>query len=184
MYPKNHQELAKVAVKVHIFSLVRTLFQVGIDQLQGAASTVSESASRNSPKTLSGLVTAPLRRMLPAIHITSRWLRMHVDSYAKATNPEGEERRELDETINEFWLVFADFSTRLSRMFALDQLPKDEVALEEDVDLRGFLPLETDAAGRHSRNMRDLSEVHPNDEHLMRIRDFQRDALYLVSTLR
>lgn len=183
VYPKDHQELAGSLVQRHILKLIRALLQVGIEQLQEAVSTTPELAPELSSKALTGFITAPFRRMLPALHVASRWLRMHVDLFVKGDVRE-EDVEGLGKVVDEFWPVFADFSTRVSRIFPIDRLPKDDVTLEEDIELRGFLPFEKDQAERpqasRSPSKRDLSEVHPNDEHLMRIRDLQLDALYLV----
>lgn len=59
-------------------------------------------------------------------------------------------------------------------------LPSLELGLEEDEDMRGFLPVSRGLLGRRSGGGGVVESVHPNEEQLMRIADLQVDATLIL----
>lgn len=189
VYSEEHQKIAGSLILAYLLDFMQTLLTVGLEQMR-EGQAISESVTSGGSNALAGFITAPFRRMLPAIHIASRWTRMHADLLSEASmdaqNKLGNESSTLlSLSLNGFYSVFAEFSSLVITMFPIEQLPSEDVALEEDVEVRGFLPFQKDQRGRPgvspTWNKRDLSNVHPNDEHLMRIRDLQRDAQFLTA---
>ncbi|SGZ30565.1 BQ5605_C048g12410 [Microbotryum silenes-dioicae] len=98
--------------------------------------------------------------------------------------------RSLEDALTAFWTSYADFANSFKLVFPTEGLPSpadDGLWLEEDVDLLGFAPLR--------RSMKDVKgtdlaveaskvgkEVHPNEEHLMRIAELQSDAALIVES--
>lgn len=103
----------------------------------------------------------------------------------------------LDEfraSLDALWIAYADFANVLNVAFPQAGLPLDlldeGVWLEEDVELLGFVPLRRgmkggagDSGSISSREIRRVGrDVHPNDEHLMRVADVLRDARGLAGS--
>lgn len=175
----------------HALALHRTLMEVGLDELKELDTKEPDLGQR---------ISAVLRRTLPALRIASKWLKTNYDYVrqgvegmkAAVTPNEREPTRRRDANITdisigipEFWRVYADFTRALSRAFPADRLPPVTGTLQEDVDMRGFLPLVNvmeDHTPKSPQAERSLAEaqVHPNDLQLMRIGDLLADALSLV----
>ncbi|SCV72273.1 BQ2448_4967 [Microbotryum intermedium] len=96
----------------------------------------------------------------------------------------------LDEALTAFWTSYADFANSLKLVFPTDGLPDPPdggVWLEEDIDMLGFAPLRrgmkdvkgTDVAAEASKVGKEL---HPNEEHLMRIAELQSDAAQIIDS--
>ncbi|KAG6889930.1 hypothetical protein C0995_013454 [Termitomyces sp. Mi166 len=178
----------------HLFDLHRALLEVGLDELQ-------VPPPRDAPgDDLAQRITATFRRSLPALRIASKWLRANFkyvnqdhefDAFQELKRTEG-----IDMTRNpkfkvartsvrtqRFWQAYTRFSTELSRKFELSKLPPLTAPLDEDIEMRGFLPLK-DLMRKSADTDSDLSaeaarpaqEVHPNELQLMRIADLIRDA--------
>lgn len=133
-------------------------------------------------------ITAVVRRILPALRIISRWIKANLKYIARESwghNPD------LSAALATFWHDYKRLMIALARLFPLAQLPGLDQPLEEDIDMKGFLPLrrgrsvnsgaefadhceELDNAPRH--------EVHPNEEQLMRIGDLLVDVKLLMQT--
>ena len=64
----------------------------------------------------------------------------------------------------------------------MELLPGCHEVLEEDMDMRGFVPLIRGLSGGEAggEETGDGGEVHPNEQQLMRIADLQVDARLLV----
>ena len=86
----------------------------------------------------------------------------------------------------QFWKTYAQFMLALSQAFPASKLPTFNAPLEEDIEMRGFLPLRklmgevkrsesVSADGIHARE-----QVHPNVEQLMRISDLLDDGKALA----
>lgn len=122
-------------------------------------------------------ITAVLRRLLPALRIFSKWLKANAsildeDTFAQQA---------------EFWTTYAAFCRHLEALFPLAHLPELTDPLEEDFDMRGLSPLKRGMMDRsntsndpaevsHTLSTRQTSEVHPNEEQLMRISDLLCDG--------
>lgn len=130
-------------------------------------------------------ITAVLRRILPALRIASRWLKSHLDYVARASDSRNEE---LSNILTNFWTEYKRFMLALASLFPLAQLPSLIEALEEDVDMAGFLPLRRGTSADQT-SFEDIKadnpskhEVHPNEEQLMRISDLLVDVKLLMQT--
>ena len=73
-------------------------------------------------------------------------------------------------------------STTLGQKFPIEQLTPLETPLDEDIDIRGFLPLTKLMLTESSGEGVDRAQVHPNEEQLMRIWDLLSDAKALAQT--
>ncbi|KAI6132944.1 hypothetical protein EV401DRAFT_1915091 [Pisolithus croceorrhizus] len=199
---------------MHLISLHHVLFEVGAAQL---ATPPPSDASEND---LAPRITAVFRRMLPALRVASKWMVGNVSYIIKvfsATSPEADmndtKGGEIEDAqhggITLFFIRFTEFYTALGKLFPFEKLPRLEAPLDEDVDLRGFLPLRgkmigddigdgrgqatpssavegaTKQKGDKARSgayapTKAAEKVHPNEEQLMRIWDLLADAQALV----
>ncbi|PWN30198.1 hypothetical protein BDZ90DRAFT_229218 [Jaminaea rosea] len=167
-------------------------------------------------------MTAVMRRVLPALRISSKWVKAHLDYIDRcesgcisraaegfadpATTKGGSSSSDttlatrataelsLIQGVEDFWSSYVECLNTLRFAFPFDSLPSlgtvgpagaASLSLEEDVDLRGFVPTrrgmltQDDAAARHdlpSRAQGQGGQRHPNEEHLMRIADLLVDA--------
>ncbi|KNZ81029.1 Protein SMG7, partial [Termitomyces sp. J132] len=178
----------------HLFDLHRALLEVGLEELQ-------VPPPRDVPgDDLAQRITATFRRCLPALRIASKWLRANfkyvnqdhefnafqelkrIDEIDMTRNPKFKVARTSVRT-QRLWQAYARFSTELARKFELSKLPQLTAPLDEDIEMRGFLPLK-DLMRKSADTESDLSaegarpaqEAHPNDWQLMRIADLIRDA--------
>ncbi|KAG6884091.1 hypothetical protein C0993_001492 [Termitomyces sp. T159_Od127] len=178
----------------HLFDLHRALLEVGLEELQ-------VPPPRDVPgDDLAQRITATFRRSLPALRIASKWLRANFkyvnqdhefDAFQElrrtegidmARNPKFKIARTSVRT-QRFWKAYARFSTELARKFELNKLPLLTAPLDEDIEMRGFLPLKDLMRGNvavdgdlTAEAARPAQEAHPNDWQLMRIGDLIRDA--------
>jgi protein SMG7 len=179
----------------HLLALYRVLLEVGLDELKEPPPI---DVAEND---LAQRITATFRRTLPALRIASKWFRanykyvMQGQDLATIRKNEGKEHK-ISGTSNgvpQFWEVYADFSRTLSRAFPEDRLPSLDAPLEEDVEMRGFLPLRKMMGEAKTVSQNDVDQervavaqgqtqeqVHPNVEQLMRISDLLDDAKALV----
>ncbi|KAF8639187.1 hypothetical protein AX17_001673 [Amanita inopinata Kibby_2008] len=169
----------------HILDMHYTLLEVGKDEL-------NVPPSHDTKDDLGQQITATFRRTLPALRAASKWLRANAKylsqdpEFSAYQQKKGAATAKSPKTISKhststkrFWEMFAEFSRTLARTFPLGRLPKLTAPLEEDTDLRGFLPLKKlmdnvpiDDEGK----IQPREEVHPNEEQLMRIADLLGDA--------
>jgi protein SMG7 len=181
----------------HLLDIHSALMETGKDQLKDLPSL---DAVDND---LAQRITAVFRRTLPALRIASKWLRANVgyvmgDLEFKAYQDKEKLRSVTVEkkstkkfsahsvhTIR-FWQGYAQFVTMLSQAFPPSKLPALTTPLEEDVDLRGFLPMKKLIMGT-ATSTPDVAtgglkeSPHPNEEQLMRISDLLSDASALLS---
>lgn len=165
-------------IATHTIALHRVLLEVGLVQL---AESPPQDAAEND---LAQRITATFRRMLPALRIASKWLRANFKYVqASANKPEIERNRGngvVISNISSFWSSYAAFTSTLYHLFPADRLPALTSPLEEDVDTRGFLPLKSLMVGDGQENAKTTTQVHPNEEQLMRIADILNDAAVLI----
>jgi hypothetical protein len=178
----------------HILSIHCILLQVGRDQLDEPPppdAVESDLAQR---------ITAVFRRTLPALRIASKWLRANFDlvlKFSEETSKSTAMRRpggQLEVTeesfvMSEFWTTYTNFTRMLHHSFPMHRLPRVQGQLEEDVRMKGFLPLKDLLDERETTSRIDNgtsipaaaeNQVHPNVLQLMRIRDILNDAESLV----
>lgn len=162
----------------HILALHRILLEQGIAELDESAK-IAEAENE-----LAMRLTATFRRTLPALRIAGKWLRANVDYLSSL---DGETSLDIAQNLANFWDTYFRFSRSISTAFPPDVLPPMRLALEEDVELRGFLPLTGmlfERAVVHDGAVVDAGpateQVHPNEEQLMRIRDIWDDTKALA----
>lgn len=151
------------------------------------------------------LISAVLRRILPSLRIISKWLKLNTTYLSRLASPSSNDQAsspELRAAISSFWNTYQAFFQSSSKLFILERLPSITRPLEEDIDMRGFAPLQkgktadidsfaadatsaTDSAdaGGDVDGEYEGREVHPNEEHLMRLGDIQVDGLLIGQSL-
>ena len=180
-------------ILTHVIAIHRVLLEIGAAEL----AVPPEDAAEND---LAQRITAPFRRTLPALRIASKWLVANIKYVLHAVqqiSPAGKGTRGgLIEGLPLFWAKFAQFYSALSGIFPSARLPPLTTPLDEDIDLKGFLPLRdllvdggtlTDAVpGNETEGQQNgapphgRERVHPNEEQLMRIWDLLKDAKSLA----
>jgi hypothetical protein len=197
--PGPSSKAVEARMLTHLLAMQQVLLEVGIIEL----------TDNSSEDDLAQRITATFRRTLPALRISSKWLRanyryvVQTRSFDDSGIVKTRENRgsfstaaaageEANIAILQFWTKYAKFSTLLWRTFPFGRLPTLSMPLEEDVDMSGFLPLRQttgDAKNVAAVDHRDdlpsrfnsgESQVHPNDEQLMRIADLLNDAKILA----
>jgi protein SMG7 len=152
----------------HLLAVYRSLLEVGLQELADDPAGDTDDIAQK--------ISATLRRMLPALRMVNKWLRTNYRFYAS------DEKKHPVEGVTEFWKVYTRFFTALGQKFPIDQLTQLETPLDEDLDIRGFLPLTKLMVTEKSGEGVDRAQVHPNEEQLMRIWDLLSDAKTLAQT--
>jgi hypothetical protein len=175
----------------HFLDLYRILLEVGKKEL----------ADPPEETDLALKISATFRRTLPALRIASKWLRanikylgqdqeflaFHAKEKSKNSTVTKKDANKISgysiKTIK-FWRSYASFVRALSQVFPIETLPSLDVPLEEDIEMRAFLPLRNlIGEGRKTGDKTPASakeQVHPNVEQLMRISDLLEDAKALL----
>ncbi|KAF9541343.1 hypothetical protein CPC08DRAFT_770626 [Agrocybe pediades] len=148
-------------------------------------------------------ISAVFRRTLPALRIGSKWLRanfkylmqdqefaaLQVKESAKAELRKQNEKKISGFSIKtiQFWKTYAQFILALSQAFPANKLVPLNGPLEEDIDMKGFVPLKhlmgedgCYGKGKTATSPKESGE-HPNVEQLMRICDLIEDAKKLAN---
>ena len=179
----------------HFLDLYRILLDVGKKEL----------VDPPEESDLGQKISAAFRRTLPALRIASKWLRANFKylgqdqefvAFQTKEKSKGStaSKRDLNKISGysvktiKFWKSYASFTLALSQAFPSQKLPPFEAPLEEDIEMRGFLPLrnligESRRTGEKTPTSGALSareQVHPNVEQLMRISDLLDDAKSLL----
>lgn len=106
------------------------------------------------------------------------------------------QREDLSEAVGEFWSQYVAFLNIVRFAFPFDQLPKlgtmgqsgmTSLNFEEDRDMRGFVPMKKamliDAKFDALTDSRQGEhQLHPNEEHLIRIADILIDAKVIAES--
>lgn len=164
---KRHEVLSAEdlsAIETRIFSHLLDFHRVLLDE--GKSQVEELHSPDSSAEDLAQRITANFRRTLPALRISSKWLRANL-KYMLSRK---------DEIISPFWTSYSAFMRTLAKAFPLHKLPKTKVILEEDVEMRGFAPL----GGLMNAHLARDSEAHPNVDQLIRIADLLEDANILA----
>ncbi|KAJ7078721.1 hypothetical protein B0H15DRAFT_532588 [Mycena belliarum] len=202
----------------HLLALYTALLGVGVRELADAGTGVGVRGP------LAERISAELRRTLPALRVGSKWtlgnwawVRAVGEKEAREATTKGQgeiveiedEEQELRAQLGRLWATYAEFLRRLARTFPIATLPplseaeddgkgaavvQLELELEEDLDMRGWLPLrgfmggpcpssedQAQNSGQERRTVGLREEVHPNVEQLMRIADLLRDGQRIVA---
>jgi len=180
----------------HLLDLHLALLEVGKDELK-------DPPPMDGADDLAQRISATFRRTLPALRTASKWLRANmkyivqdqeftayqVSEKAKGVDVAKKSTQKISgysKKTLQFWKTYAQFMLALSQAFPTSKLPTFNAPLEEDIEMRGFLPLRKlmgevkkseniSADGIHARE-----EVHPNVEQLMRISDLLDDGKALA----
>jgi hypothetical protein len=164
-----------------IFEFVIRLISTLMDLCARETSLASADDPASPDVDLGQSVSAILRRALPALRISIRWIMSHLehlylrrsDAHPSAT------------VASDFWLSFRNLFNVLVEAFPLDRLPKPdtdgELILEEDVDIKGLSAFSLSLRGIRAQT-RQRAELHPNDEQLLRIADLIRSAVLISSS--
>ena len=189
--PPETPTLVEWEILRHLLDLHVALLEVGSEELKDPPAMEDDLAQR---------ISATFRRTLPALRIASKWLRancryLSLDPefavFQKAESSKGVEATKppnIKIGVNsvhtiKFWNEYAQFTRVLSQAFPTDKLPALNVPLEEDIEMRGWLPLrglmgDRSLAGDKAHS---AEQVHPNVEQLMRIADLLSDAAELAN---
>lgn len=176
----------------HVLAIHQSLLEIGADELD----LPPEDAAEND---LAQRITAAFRRTLPALRVASKWLLANLKYVAQATPPAGSSQVEENSGVfvsdmPVFWRHFLRFYNALHKLFPIEKLPSLLFPMEEDVDLRGFLPLRNlmigdtpmiaDADVRMGNGLAAVGPQgrHPNEEQLMRISDLLKDVKNLAES--
>ena len=156
----------------HVLRVLTTLFSIAADQVPIA---VQSKAGLSEADNLATKISPVLRRALPALRISSKWLLRHVE-YTYPTSI-------ADSTPKALWTAHVQLANALSDAFPMEKLPQlpTEAALEEDVDMAGFLPLGGSGSGGGQPVRSPFIASHPNEEHLMRVAGLLADFQLLAS---
>lgn len=190
--PSHTAILIEWSILEHLLDLYRVLLDVGKKEL----------ADPPDETDLAQKISAIFRRTLPALRIASKWLRAnfkYLEQDQEFVAFQAKEKRKNSTVAKrdankisgysvktiKFWNSYASFALALSQAFPIQNLPSFEAPLEEDVEMRGFLPLrhligEEHKPGDKAPTSGVLSEVHPNVEQLMRIMDLLKDGKILL----
>lgn len=178
----------------HVLAIHQSLLEIGVKELD----LPPEDAENN----LAQCITAAFRRTLPALRVASKWLLANLKYVVCATPPAGSSQVEeisgvFVSDMPVFWRHFLRFYNALYKLFPIEKLPSLLSPLDEDVDLRGFLPLRNlmigdtpmivDADVREGNGLAAVGpqgreKVHPNEEQLMRISDLLKDVKNLAES--
>jgi hypothetical protein len=175
------RRLAEEAAVDFVLSLDVAMLDIAAHEVEEAVPQMEGSALLDDTEDDTALhshITAVLRRILPALRILSKWVKLHLDYLSRFS-------RHLSITIQHFWSSYNRFIKSLGIVFPFEMLPSLSEPLEEDDDMRGFLPLSRGlSSGRGDVNRgQEQREFHPNEEQLMRISDLQVDAKLINQTL-
>jgi hypothetical protein len=114
-------------------------------------------------------LTSVMRRMLPTLRILSKWLKVNVPYL----------RRHVDRSkmgdLPGLFAKYTAFMTKIAETFPIYNLPSLMGALEEDIELVGFMPL-----SRTSTPAKRFEAKNSCEEHLMRVSDLSIDAILII----
>lgn len=161
-----HGQRRRVAEMRALFLIVR-FFKVLID-LANDEVFANPMADEHSDRAVdgtseSGMISPILRRVLPSLRACSKWLRTHLTILHRVWSSH--------EEVGALYRSYANFQNGIQEAFM--DAPALNYALEEDLDLMGFLPLKSLML---DRSKVPSKKMHPNEEQLMRLSDLQQDG--------
>lgn len=173
------------AILSHLLSVTCALWKIGIAEMADALHGNFDSAA--GEESVAQRITAAFRRTLPALRVASKWVRANAQYLVRV---ESDAPKDVKDIVHTSWKTFAKFSAHLTEVFPAETLPTLSMALQEDVAMRGYLPLRRlmvgDAkdgelvAGEDGNLPGQNPGLHPNEEQLMRIADLLQDAHEVV----
>lgn len=180
-----HPYTTEVNATIHFLrfsSVLMTVMREELDSIRDSIDLVD----------LSQNISAVLRRILPAMRILSKWvLAGHFGHIGRIKHRlERVNQTDLQSRLvtaeADFWIQYHQSILLVKQHFPIDKLPSldESVKLEEDIELIGFLPIESAMKLRFKSTSFDPTAFstpseacHPNEEHLMRLGDLQRDSI-------
>jgi hypothetical protein len=171
----------------HLFDVHQVLLEVAIQELEDLP------AVKVSKLDLAHRITMAFKYILPALRIASKWLKANIKylttdskliAYQATEKIGGTDPSSVSHNdTSTLWKKWAEFLTVLSHTFPEERLPSLTEPLEEDIDFRGFVPLEGlmfEAKTMESDTLpappSQAQDVHPDVMELMRISDLLQDA--------
>lgn len=185
---------------MHALALITELLEIAILEtrdvvLHEALQHPPTAPESSRPMLLAQSITAVLRRALPALRIASMWLLSNVDYLSKYDTTSAHFHQddptvppELCNAMKSFWNSYANFANSIGNAFPLELLPitAGDLMLEEDVDMLGYAPLRRrmkEAKAQSNTTQTALgSDLHPNEEQVLRIGDLLGDANLLAQS--
>ncbi len=159
-----------------MLSIFTSLLRIGVLQVNDAV----ELQGSPEASDLAFGITVVFRRTLPAMRIVDKWIRAHLP-YLITLSAHRNASAQLITAVTDLWVAYQAFHSNLWKNFPVSKLQKLVNPLEEDIELCGFVPLKRTMSIPSSQTDNGLepgqSQVHPNEEQLMRIWDLLQDAL-------
>ena len=171
---RHEAELMSLRILLGVYGQILAVSATEVEEaLRTRASGSAVSLDDNEPQ-LHVHISAVLRRLLPSLRILSKWLKLQLDYITRC-----QRSGQLGPQITQFWDNYTRLVIALATLFPIDHLPSLTQPLEEDIDMKGFIPL---AWGMNRNQGEGEHDFHPNEEQLMRISDLQVDAKLLAQT--
>ncbi|WVQ93930.1 hypothetical protein IAU59_001008 [Kwoniella sp. CBS 9459] len=162
-----------------LLGVFEVLMRVGAEEVEEARSTLGDESAlalegeEEVGDQLPQFISAVLRRILPSLRIVSKWIKLNLEYLGRHTSLPA---------FTSFWATYRRFIDAVGSVFPIDRLPSLPEPMEEDIDMRGFMPLQRGITNGTSNGTGALDgagmqgEVHPNEQQLMRLADLQVDA--------
>jgi hypothetical protein len=155
-----------------------TVLDISAAEVEEGLKARTGTAIAEDDEELHQYISAVLRRCLPTLRIMSKWIKLHTTYLGRFSHT----------ITDKFWARHKRFVGGLRDLFPMDLLPGCNEVLEEDLDMRGFVPLARGLSGNANVLEKTaeealgegMGEEHPNEVQLMRIADLQVDARLLV----
>ncbi|WVW81655.1 hypothetical protein I302_103650 [Kwoniella bestiolae CBS 10118] len=172
-----------------LLGISEVIMKIACEEIEEVKSTlINESAlatdnheDEGEGDDLTVYISAILRRILPSLRIVSKWIKLDLEYLFRQ-----KESHPTSTIIKDFWITYKKLIDELLGVFPISQLPSLPEPLEEDLDMKGFLPLQrgitTEGGSNESNDLEGQGEVHPNEEQLMRLADIQVDAKLIMQS--
>lgn len=119
-----------------LLSEIGVLFEVAIRELQIVQRTVQQAILDGTPAVeVVPYPTPTLCAILPSLRITVKWITINYDYLGRHNEGSGHE------AIQSMWTQYRGAIQELFYSFSIGTLPSSSGPMQEDQDLRGFLPL-------------------------------------------
>ena len=184
---RQRRQVTEMLALAFLLELSTKMFSVAASEVDEAlqARAKGSALADAGEDELHQYISAPLRRMLPSLRILSKWLKLHLD-YVNRYQSSPSTPPPVLRAIGGFWESYKYMMLNMATFFPIDHLPSLVEPLEEDADMRGFIPLSrgmaTSSKGQSLAGEEAAEPVHPNEEQLMRIADLQVDAKLIAQT--
>ncbi|WWD05969.1 hypothetical protein V865_004054 [Kwoniella europaea PYCC6329] len=175
-----------------LLGISQTIMKIACEEIEEVKSTIinqsalsvendndNDNEQEAQSDDLTVYISAILRRILPSLRIISKWIKMDLD-YLSRQN----QAHPSSAILKDFWITYKKLIDDLMGVFPISQLPSLPEPLEEDLDMKGFLPLQRGVTSENneSNGLDSQGDVHPNEEQLMRLADIQVDAKLIMQS--